>query len=178
MEVKYGMVYMEIDMNLRKILTILFAIFETKYWTLNNFKKWVDNIIAIQDKPELWLIEISTAKSYKEIGSIIKKTLINNQLMFDEDLLDIVEVGLLLIKYDNDRGNEEEITKIILDTIDASEGLEVNNTFLDIESASNCSLNDACYDAVRTITYEALNFLVPAWKPLPSGQGQSSKVLP
>ena len=100
-------------------LNALYAIANSKYWTLEELQGWADATIAQVKSPKHWLCSLSLSQSFAEASSAILMEL-SGVGDYDSELI----IGFLYLKYLENPCLKENIHRLIFGIYDARFALE------------------------------------------------------
>ena len=97
---------------------ILFSIVDTGTWSLEELRTWADKLIEKLPRPALWLLDLSTSRSFPEAKSAIREGLKDAQIMLPDDLGDLL-VGFLALRCQREQHQAQHFAAAVGDVLDA-----------------------------------------------------------
>lgn len=135
------------------LLVLLFAVMETRTWSVQNMAWTIDTLVRTASRPRTWLLYSCTCQSRADYLSVLRKSMLEFGMLLPADFGDLL-AGLVLLRVDADELTAE-LARCELVEIAETYGI----SHVDAEAAAMIDLGDPIFVENRTIAARALEYL-------------------
>lgn len=138
---------------MNNILVLLFAVLDSKAWSIGEMTSTVDRLITTATHPRPWLFDLCTCGSDADCLAVLRKAMQELGVFLPDDIGDLL-AGLILFRFDRDDLSAEVARRHLVDVVDA-----YGTSCVDAEAAARLDLNDPAYAEIRGVAAKALEYL-------------------
>jgi len=102
-----------------RLLTVLFAVIDTKVWDLKQLTSWADTLIARSECSDDWLTALSLSKSEGDALKAVRQAMMQHQVVLPDDMANLM-VGLVLVRLSSGALGTAEAKCQLVDEVDGS----------------------------------------------------------
>ncbi len=141
-------------LKMKKLFKILFSILDSGFWQRKQINNWADHMISNISKPELWLIDLSLAKTSEKALDIIDNALREFSIQLPEETQELL-IGFIILRYERGDITKENMKMDIFDVLDC-----YDSTYLDYPTFDKqFDEEDSKFNDYRSKALIAIEFL-------------------
>ena len=103
-------------------LTILLAMLESRFWTLDQAKAWADGLLKRCQVPAHWLTQLSLSRSHEEAVTAVRNGMADYSIFLPDNYGEI-SAGFVRCRFLAGNTGAQEFRTELLDVFDAFDGV-------------------------------------------------------
>lgn len=121
---------------------VLFAVIDTRLWSIDQIRAWADKLITEMTDPASWLLNVSVATTSEEAANAVREALRARGVVLPEDIGGLL-IGLLCRRFTRGDSARAQFIAEVADVLDAYEvsGPDVEMWSLQMAEESEPSLS-------------------------------------